>query len=303
MEKLNITQCPLCGSAHIHAIAKCKDYYASGEEFELYDCDDCGFRFTQGVPVETEIGKYYETPDYISHTDTRKGFMNKIYHHVRSYMLGKKARLVIRVSKKIGGSLLDVGAGTGYFAHEMDLRGWKVTAAEKSEAARSYAQKTFSDLQVIDSADISQLEDKRYDVITMWHVMEHVENINAEWELLSRLLKDRGRLIIAVPNCASADEAIYKTDWAAYDVPRHLWHFTPDTMRRMAEKHHFTLTSLYPMPFDAFYVSMLSEKYRGHKNYFAKGLLNGLKAGVKAYRDIKLSSSVIFVFKKSDKPK
>ncbi len=119
MEKLSINACPVCGSTHLKRVMTCTDFYASGEQFELYSCEDCGFTFTQGVPVEAEIGKYYETPDYISHTDTRKGAMNSVYHYVRSYMLGRKARLVAKEAHRKTGRLLDIGTGTGYFADTM----------------------------------------------------------------------------------------------------------------------------------------------------------------------------------------
>ncbi len=134
MEKLSINACPVCGGAHLKRVMTCTDFYASGEQFELYSCEDCGFTFTQGVPVEAEIGKYYETPDYISHTDTRKGAMNNIYHYVRSYMLGRKARLVAKEAHRKTGRLLDIGTGTGYFADTMVRRGWKVEAVEKKSA-------------------------------------------------------------------------------------------------------------------------------------------------------------------------
>ena len=140
MEKLIINACPVCGGAHLKRVMTCTDFYASGEQFELYSCEDCGFTFTQGVPVEAEIGKYYETPDYISHTDTRKGAMNTIYHYVRSYMLGRKARLVAREAHRKRGRLLDIGTGTGYFADTMARRGWKVEAVEKSPQARAFAK-------------------------------------------------------------------------------------------------------------------------------------------------------------------
>ena len=133
MEKLSINACPVCGGAHLKRVMTCTDFYASGEQFELYSCEDCGFTFTQGVPVEAEIGKYYETPDYISHTDTRKGAMNSVYHYVRSYMLGRKARLVAKEAHRKTGRLLDIGTGTGYFADTMVRRGWKVETLEADE--------------------------------------------------------------------------------------------------------------------------------------------------------------------------
>ena len=176
MEKLSINACPVCGGAHLKRVMTCTDFYASGEQFELYSCEDCGFTFTQGVPVEAEIGKYYETPDYISHTDTRKGAMNSIYHYVRSYMLGRKARLVAREAHRKTGRLLDIGTGTGYFAHTMVRRGWKVEAVEKSPQAREFAKLHF-ELEVKPESTLKEFAPASFDVITLWHVMEHLEHL------------------------------------------------------------------------------------------------------------------------------
>ena len=200
MEKLSINACPVCGGAHLKRVMTCTDFYASGEQFELYSCEDCGFTFTQGVPVEAEIGKYYETPDYISHTDTRKGAMNNIYHYVRSYMLGRKARLVAKEAHRKTGRLLDIGTGTGYFADTMVRRGWKVEAVEKSPQAREFAKLHF-DLDVKPESALQEFAPGSFDVITLWHVMEHLEHLNETWEMLRELLTEKGMLIVAVPNC------------------------------------------------------------------------------------------------------
>lgn len=160
----------MCGGAHLKRVMTCTDFYASGEQFELYSCEDCGFTFTQGVPVEAEIGKYYETPDYISHTDTRKGAMNNIYHYVRSYMLGRKARLVAKEAHRKTGRLLDIGTGTGYFSDTMVRRGWKVEAVEKSPQAREFAKLHF-DLDVRPESTLKEFAPGSFDVITLWHVM------------------------------------------------------------------------------------------------------------------------------------
>ena len=258
-------------------VMTCTDFYASGEQFELCSCEDCGFTFTQGVPVEAEIGKYYETPDYISHTDTRKGAMNTIYHYVRSYMLGRKARLVAREAHRKRGRLLDIGTGTGYFADTMARRGWKVEAVEKSPQARAFAKEHF-DLDVKPESALKEFAPGSFDVITLWHVMEHLEHLNETWEMLRELLTEKGMLIVAVPNCSSYDAGRYGEYWAAYDVPRHLWHFTPVTIQQLASRHGFIMAARHPMPFDAFYVSMLSEKHRGSSCSFLKGMYAGTLA-------------------------
>ena len=297
MEKLIINACPVCGSTHLKRVMTCTDFYASGEQFELCSCEDCGFTFTQGVPVEAEIGKYYETPDYISHTDTRKGAMNTIYHYVRSYMLGRKARLVAREAHRKRGRLLDIGTGTGYFADAMVGRGWKVEAVEKSPQARAFAKEHF-DLDVKPESALQEFAPGSFDVITLWHVMEHLEHLNETWEKLFKLLKERGVLIVAVPNPSSYDAEKYKEWWAAYDVPRHLWHFTPSVMQQFGVKHGFKLAEQHPMPFDAFYVSMLTERYKGSRLSFLKGMWTGLLAWFSSLAKKERSSSMIYVFRK-----
>ena len=159
---------------------------------------DCGFIFTQDFPVEAEIGRYYETPDYISHSDTKKGAMNSVYHRVRSYMLKRKARLVAHEAHRKTGRLLDIGTGTGYFADTMNRAGWQVEAVEKNAGARVFAKEHFG-LEVKPDTALKDFEPGSFDVITLWHVMEHLEALNGTWETLNSLLTDKGVLIVAVP--------------------------------------------------------------------------------------------------------
>ena len=297
MNKLSINACPLCGGTHLKRVMTCTDFYASGEQFDVVSCEDCGFTFTQGAPVEAEIGRYYETSDYISHSDTKKGAMNAVYHQVRKYMLGKKARLVAKESHRKRGRLLDIGTGTGYFAATMEQRGWKVETIEKNAQARVFAKEHFG-LEVKGEEALQEFESGSFDVITLWHVMEHLEHLDETWECLRELLSDRGVLIVAVPNCSSYDAGKYGEYWAAYDGPRHLWHFTPVTIQQLASKHGFIMAARHPMPFDAFYVSMLSEKHRGSSFPFVKGMCTGTVAWFSALGKKERSSSMIYVFRK-----
>ena len=297
MDILNIHICPLCGGQQLEHALTCTDHYASGEQFEVIRCVHCGFLMTQGVPVEAEIGKYYETPDYISHSDTQQGLMNRVYHWVRQYMLSRKAALVKRTSGLSEGSLLDYGTGTGYFANAMLCQGWKVKAIEKSPQARAFAKKQFG-LNVEAEHSLKDYPSMSLDVVTLWHVMEHLEHLNEMWETLHRILKDKGVLIVAVPNPESYDARKYKEWWAAYDVPRHLWHFSPSVMQRFGDKHGFVLEKEHPMPFDAFYVSMLTEKYKGNGLSFVKGLWTGALAWFSALGNKERSSSLIYVCRK-----
>ena len=297
MDILKIDTCPLCSGQQLEHALTCTDHYASGEKFEVVRCVHCGFLMTQNAPIEAEIGKYYETPEYISHSDTQKGLMNRVYHWVRKFMLSRKVALVKRASKRSKGTLLDYGTGTGYFADAMTQKKWIVKAIEKSPQARVFAKERFG-LSVDDETKLPSYPTNTFDVVTLWHVMEHLEHLNEMWETLHRILKDKGVLIVAVPNPESYDAKKYKEWWAAYDVPRHLWHFSPSVMQQFGAKHNFVLEERYPMPFDAFYVSMLTEKYKKNSLSFVKGLWTGIWAWFSALEKKERSSSMIYVFRK-----
>ena len=179
----------------------------------------------------------------------------------------------------------------------MQRLGWQVEAVEKSAPAREFALAHFG-LQVRPDTELGSYADDSFDVITLWHVMEHLEHLNETWETLRRLLTDKGVLIVAVPNCSSYDARKYGAYWAAYDVPRHLWHFTPATMQQLASKHGFILSARYPMPFDAFYVSMLTERHMRRSCAFMRGLLTGTLAWLSSLVRKDRSSSMIYVFRK-----
>lgn len=300
MEKINITTCPLCGGTHIERETTCVDHYATGEMFQLCRCADCGFLLTQDFPAEAEIGRYYAVPQYVSHSDTRQGIVNRIYHMVRSYMLGRKARLVERAAHRKEGRLLDIGTGTGYFADVMQRRGWQVQAIEKNEQARAFAAQHFG-LEVQPTEELWRYERNSFHVVTLWHVMEHLEHLNETWDRLYELLDEHGVLVVAVPNCSSFDARHYGAYWAAYDVPRHLWHFTPDTIQQFGSKHGFIMAERHPMPFDAFYVSMLTERNMRRSLPFLRGLLTGTLAWFSSLVRKERSSSMIYVFRKKSR--
>ncbi len=299
MSKLHISVCPLCGNSQQKHIMNCVDHYATGEAFEVCQCETCGFRFTQNAPIESQIGKYYETPDYISHSDTHKGIINSIYHLVRKKMLHRKYSLIKNRTGLSSGNLLDIGTGTGYFSNYIQQKGWNVKAIEKSAQARAFAKEHFN-LDVYDETQLDKFGPKSFDVITLWHVMEHLEHLNETWETLSSLLTDKGVLIVAVPNCTSYDAKRYKQYWAAYDVPRHLWHFSPSTMQQLGAKHNFIHAGQYPMPFDAFYISMLSEKYKKASFPFLKGMYAGSIAWLQTLAQKEKSSSMIYILRKKN---
>ncbi len=286
-----------CGSNAITKVFKCRDHTVSKEEFEIWECSNCTFRFTQNVPDEANISTYYQSAEYVSHSDTKQGFINRLYHIVRNHTLKSKQRLVQKVTKLKSGSVLDVGAGTGAFAHTMLQAGWKVTGLEPDATARANALLNYV-LKLNELSVLHQLETNSFDAITMWHVLEHVHDLHGYLQTYLRILKRDGRLIIAVPNYTSYDAAVYKNYWAAYDVPRHLYHFSPASMQVLLEQKGFLLEAVKPMWFDSFYVSMLSEKYRNGKGNLLKAIWVGMISNLKAVLHVRKCSSVIYIIRK-----
>ena len=214
------TSCPICSRQEIHAELKAKDYTVSEEEFEIWECDNCSLRFTQGIPMEEEIGKYYQSESYISHSNTKKGLFSTAYQLVRRYALKMKKTLIERDAGIKGGRLLDIGCGTGEFLDIMQQGGWKVKGLEPDEGARAQAQKLIGD-HVYEPDQLFQESAPTYDVITMWHVLEHVHELQAYVKKIREILSPDGTLFIAVPNYQSKDADTYQEHWAAYDVTRH----------------------------------------------------------------------------------
>jgi 2-polyprenyl-3-methyl-5-hydroxy-6-metoxy-1,4-benzoquinol methylase len=297
MNEYKIKNCPLCDNASLEKELTCTDSFVSGEQFDIFRCKECGFMFTQDFPQGNDINRYYNSIEYISHSDTDKGLVNNLYHRVRRHMLKRKTQLVLTTSLRTSGKLLDIGTGTGYFPAAMKKAGWEVKAIEKNEQTRAYAKKKFG-LEVYDESALETFEANSFDVITLWHVLEHLENLDTVWNKLHEILTETGILVIAVPNSASYDAEYYGDQWAAYDVPRHLWHFTPATIQKWGAKHEFVLAARYPMPFDAFYISMLSEKNKGNKYAFIKGMSVGAWFRLKTLAKEDKSSSMIYIFRK-----
>ncbi len=267
------------------------------ETFTVAECNQCTHRFTQDVPGPSSISPYYKSEDYISHTDTSKGFINSLYQSVRKRTVRQKRKLVEKVTGVIKGVLLDVGSGTGAFANEMKRNGWDVTGLEPDEDARKVAKESF-DIELSDTSHFYQLPDNSFDAITFWHVLEHVHDLQGYLAKLKTLLKREGKLFIAVPNYTSKDASIYEEYWAAYDVPRHLYHFSPQSMKVLIEKHGMKLLQCKPMWYDSFYVSMLSSKYKKGRTNLITAFFNGLRSNSKALGDVKKCSSVIYIIGK-----
>jgi len=293
-EVIHYTHCPVCGSAEIKNVLSAKDHTVSSEAFVIAECAACSLRFTQDVPDAVSIAAYYKSEDYISHSNTSKGLINRLYQSVRRRTLVKKRRLVQKVTGMGKGQLLDVGSGTGAFVSEMSLNGWFVTGLEPDEGARQVAKKEYN-IELRDMNQFYVLPPQSFDAITLWHVLEHVHDLSPYVEQLKNLLKENGRLLIAVPNYTSKDAVIYKEHWAAYDVPRHLYHFSPQSMQVLMEKHGLKILQHKPMWYDSFYISMLSSKYKTGKTKLFSSFFNGFRSNLKAWGDVKRCSSVIYV--------
>lgn len=286
--------CPVCRSSGIHPLLTVKDYSVSGERFVIWQCDQCSLRFTQDVPDENAIGAYYKSPDYISHSNTTKGLLNNLYQKVRRFTLKQKAKLIIDASGVQQGKILDVGAGTGAFLNAMKEQGWQVEGVEPDIDARNLGNKLYQ-LSIKNIDALFDLPKNSFDAITLWHVLEHVHRLHEYIEQLKSLLKENGKLIIAVPNYQSLDAEIYRLNWAAYDVPRHLYHFTPRAMQTLLEQHGMKVAAKKPMWFDSFYVSLLSSKYRsGSTRWLGAGLV-GLRSNLKAFANKDRCSSLIYI--------
>lgn len=270
---------------------KVQDHSVSKENFELLLDPELELLKTHPQPALENLGSYYESEDYISHTDSKRSLFEKIYHIVKTYSLKKKVGLINSYHSQKG-SLLDIGAGTGDFLVTAKASGWQTTGIEPNKNAKNLAiSKGISFENSIES-----IENQQFDVITMWHVLEHVPDVEHQIKQLKRLLKPEGTLIIAVPNYKSFDAQHYGKFWAAYDVPRHLWHFSKTSIQKLVSRENLKLAKILPMVFDSFYVSLLSEKYKTGKMNFIKAFWIGLRSNLNAY-STKEYSSHIYVIK------
>lgn len=298
MHLLHSNKCAICSSTDMHPLFDIIDYTVSKEKFTIWHCENCSFRFTQDIPTIENMGFYYQSSSYISHSNTKQGLVNKLYHLVRKYTLAAKADFMKEVTGLKQGRLLDIGAGTGSFAYTMEQKAWNVTALEPDEKARIEAKKQYG-LELSSPDRLFEMSPNSFDAITLWHVMEHVHDLKGYWNQFGKILSRTGRLIIAVPNYTASDAVAYGKYWAAYDVPRHLYHFSPKSMQLLGKLYGFKLIATKAMWFDAFYVCMLSEQYKnGHLNLMS-AFWRGLWSNLKAISDSKKCSSVIYIYEKN----
>jgi 2-polyprenyl-3-methyl-5-hydroxy-6-metoxy-1,4-benzoquinol methylase len=293
MEK--ISNCPVCQHPTHQPFLTCQDYTVSQESFELVQCQQCQFVWTNPRPTAQNIGRYYRASSYISHSDTREGLVSRLYHAIRDFTLKGKLSL-LNTLKPERGSLLDVGCGTGLFLYVCQKDGWQVSGIEPDENARRMAvDRTGLD---INAEILGSYPEQQFDAITMWHVLEHIHYLNDTLDWLYQHLTKSGHLIIAVPNLQSRDAQVFGKHWAAYDVPRHLYHFAPKTLEKLLLAHGFELQKIRPMYFDSFYVSMLSTQYQRGAVQYLRAFWQGLRSNLWASSHQQNYSSLIYVFKK-----
>ena len=267
----------------------CKDHTVSGELYRVMKNQEYDLLVTS--PMPSDLAKYYQSEDYISHTDARKSLFDNVYQIVKRHTLKKKVALLNSFLPEEK-TVLDVGAGTGDFLQACKKNNWKGVGVEPNLKAREIAKSK----NILLAKDLSFFKGKRFDVITLWHVLEHVENLEAYTQNLKELLKENGTLLIAVPNYKSFDATYYGSFWAAFDVPRHVWHFSQTSIHKIFSFVSLKVVRAIPMKFDAYYVSLLSEKYKNGKMNILKSLWIGFQSNRKAKRSSEYSS-LIYVLK------
>lgn len=292
-----LLRCPVCQSEDLQPWMEVKDHFLSGEFFLLKKCLGCGLIFVNPRPGEDETGAYYQSDKYISHDAGSRNLFTFIYRIARHYSIKGKTRIIQNHAK--GNRLLDIGCGTGELLDYCQRKGFRTRGVEPGEKARHHAVNQYG-LQVAGSLNDLTEPDGSFDIITLWHVLEHLHRLEETISHIGRLLSPDGSLIVAVPNNQSHDAAWYKEFWAAYDVPRHLYHFNRNTIEKLFGSHGFLIRDVLPQKLDAYYVSLLSEKYMtGSQNYFS-ALREGYRSNRQASSDRRGHSSLIFVIQREN---
>ena len=287
-----LNKCPICGNNKFSEFLQGKDYFLSGENFNIQQCNTCGFRFTNPRPSQSCIGKFYDSEQYISHDSQKQNITTLAYRVARYFAIRQKFSIIKKYSK--GKNLLDIGCGTGELLYYCSKNGYQVQGIEPNLKARKFASEKY-DLKISEDLYSEFLANNSFDCITLWHVLEHVDQPIETLNQISKLLTPGGTLIIAVPNSNSWDAIHYKNYWAAYDLPRHLSHFTHQTLKYFIEQNKYSLIKCLPQKLDAFYISLLSEKYRTGRKNFYKAIFNGLKSNFFSRRTEYYHSSIIFI--------
>lgn len=296
---INVQSCVICNSNKISNFIELQDYFYTNESFVIDVCNSCGYKFTNPYPEISNLGSYYKSENYISHTDNKNSLFFLIYQMVRRYSISKKFRILKKYlpSNNTNPKVMDYGCATGEFLSFCRKNNCQVVGVEPDEQSRNYASKKHN-ISVLPPDKILELEDNNFDVITLWHVLEHIPDLNEKLTKIHNLLKNNGVAVIAVPNCDSYDAKYYNKFWAGYDVPRHLHHFNHKTITHLLNNNNFEVLCIKPMIFDSFYASILSENYKKNKIPFIKGSLIGLFSNISAMKTKNYSSAIYIVTKK-----
>jgi len=289
-----LSHCPVCENDSFTEFLRTKDFFLTGKEFTIVQCSRCGFKFTNPRPGKDEISAYYESEDYLSHYTGKNDPKTRIYKWIRKINIRSKYRIINKYST--GKKLLDIGCGTGEFLAYCRQKGLEVTGIEPGKKALEYASEKLQ-LPVYDELWLNNQKHQGFDIITLWHVLEHVHELRGRMKTIKDLLNPGGLLCIALPNPGSWDARHYKEYWAAYDLPRHLYHFDRSSMMKLAEKHELKLVKIIPMKWDAYYISLLSGKYRSKKSGFLKAVFNGYRSNLAGKCDNMNYSSLIYLLK------
>ena len=290
---IQIKQCPVCRNTSFKPYLKTRDYFLTQEPFTIDQCEKCSFIFTNPIPSKSELPKYYDSPDYLSHTVRGWSITGSIYKALRNLNIRNKYKIVQHY-KKIG-KFLDIGSGTGELLNYFNQKGWETVGIEPNEKARNYAIDSYN-INVFDESKLDDLQEDGFDVISLWHVLEHVYDLDERMKQIQKLGKKDSYVVIAVPNIESPDAQKYKDKWAALDIPRHLYHFSKGSIQTLLGRYNMELVKMYPMRLDAFYVSLLSEKYLNKKIPAIPAFFSGIQSNLKAGKENNYSS-MIFVAK------
>jgi len=290
---ISVDNCPSCGNSNFRPLHSSVDTTVSHESFSINTCEGCGLGITSPRPEDTALPQYYHSEDYISHSSKSHGIVGQLYLLARRFTLRWKCNLIESYFSK--GKILDYGCGTGQFLLGMKKKNWEIEGVEPSTVGKSNAEIVTG--KKIHSTHFA-LSNQKFDVITLWHVLEHVPDLNNTLKAFHNLLNKDGGIFIAVPNYLSGDSIYYKEFWAGYDVPRHLWHFSKESMEFLLKKNGFVLKSIIPMKLDSFYISLLSEKNKGSSvpKQFIHGLTQGVKSNWKARKNKNHSSLIYFAY-------
>jgi 2-polyprenyl-3-methyl-5-hydroxy-6-metoxy-1,4-benzoquinol methylase len=288
-----LKSCPACGEKKMTRVLQAKDYTVSKNTFDIVRCASCNLLFTNPRPEAEQAGYFYKSENYISHSNTQKGLVNKLYHAVRNITLKQKTHL-IQGCQQGSKNLLDVGCGNGHFLHACQQNGWNTYGMEldPDTAARAAAltqQSIYPNLEAIPN-------DITFELISLWHVLEHVYELDAYFKFFKNRVAPNGKLLLALPNSNSYDAAYFKEFWAAYDVPRHIYHFNPETIQSVAKKHGFKLKTQRGQIFDSFYIALLSHEYKTGKKKLLSSFLIGLLSNALAFFKTGNYSSNIYIF-------